>query len=41
MFDFLGAFTKFRKGAITVVVSICPYVRLVHLGSHQMDFHEI
>ena len=34
---FLRAFAKFRKAAVSFVMS----VRMEHLGSHRTDFHEI
>jgi len=43
--SFLDAFAKFRKAAISLVMSVslsvCPSVRLEQLGSHWADFHEI
>ena len=43
--DFLGAFAKFLKATIVLVMSLCPSVclsvRMEQLGSHWADFHEI
>jgi hypothetical protein len=38
---FLGAFAKLRKATISVVVSVCPSVRIEKIGSHGKDFDEI
>ena len=35
---FLGAFAKLRKARISVVMSVCPSVRMEQLGSHWTDF---
>jgi hypothetical protein len=36
-----GAFAKLRKSTICLVMSVCPSVRMEHLGSQWKDFHEI
>jgi len=36
-----GAFAKLRKASISSVMSVCLSVRIEHLSSHSMDFHEI
>jgi hypothetical protein len=38
---FLGAVANLRKAAISVVISVCPSVRIEQLGSHWTEFHEI
>ena len=38
---FLGAFPKLRKSTISLVMSVCPSVRMEYLGCHWTDFHEI
>ena len=40
---FLGVFAKFRKAAISVIISLCVClsVRMEQLGSHCTDFHDI
>jgi len=30
-----------RKATVSVVISVCMYVRMEQLGSYMMDFHEI
>jgi len=37
----LGAFAKLLKATISIVMSVCPFVRMEQLGSHWTDFHEI
>ena len=37
----VGAFAELRKATVSFVMSVCPSVRLEHLGSHWTDFHEI
>ena len=41
MADFLGAFAKLLKATISFVTSVCPSVRMEHLGFHGTDCHEI
>jgi len=39
---FSGAFAKnWEKTTIRFVMSVCPSVRMEHLGFHWTDFHEI
>jgi hypothetical protein len=38
---FLGAFAKFRKATIIVVMSVCPSLLMEHLNSHWTDLHKI
>jgi hypothetical protein len=38
---FLGAFVKLRKVINSIVMSVCPFVRMEELGYRKMDFHEI
>jgi hypothetical protein len=38
---FLGAFSKLRKAAISLVMSVRPSVRMEQLGSHWKSFREI
>jgi len=38
---FLGPFAKLRKTTISSVVSVHLPVRMEHLDSHWMDFHEV
>jgi hypothetical protein len=38
---FLGAFAKLRKGSVSFVMSVRPFVRMEQLCSHWTDFHEI
>jgi hypothetical protein len=37
----LGAFPKFLKANISVVMSVRPSVHVEQLGSHWTDFHKI
>ena len=37
---FFKAFAELRKAIISLVMSVCPSIRL-ELGSHWSDFHEI
>jgi hypothetical protein len=41
----LSAFAKLRKArssfTISVLLAVCPSVRMEQLGSHIKDFHEI
>ena len=39
--EFLGAFAKFRKETVSLVMSVRLSVRMEQLGSHWQDFHEI
>jgi hypothetical protein len=39
--EFLGAFTKLWKAAISFVMSVGLSVHLEQLGFHLTDFHEI
>jgi hypothetical protein len=34
----LGAFAKFKKVNINIVMSVCPSIRMEQLGSHRKDF---
>jgi hypothetical protein len=36
----LGAFAKFKKANINVVMSVCPSIRMEQLCSHWMDFEQ-
>jgi len=38
---FSSAFAKLRKATISLVVSVCLYVRMEQLGSHCADFHDV
>jgi hypothetical protein len=38
---FLGAFAKFGKAAISIIMSVGRAVRVEHLCSHWTDFHEM
>ena len=38
--SFLGAFAKLPKKA-TVMLHVCPFVRLKQFSSHRTDFYEI
>jgi len=38
---FLSSFAKFRRATISVVMSVCPSVRMEELFSHWTYFHEI
>jgi hypothetical protein len=37
----LGVFAKLRIATISFVMSVRPSIRMVQLGSHRTDFHEI
>ena len=37
----LSVFAKFRKTALSFIMSVRPPVRMEQLGSHRTDFHEI
>ena len=37
----LGAFIKLQKVTISLVMSVCPSVRMEQTGSHWMYFYEI
>jgi len=37
----LGSLAKLEKATISFVMSVCPSVCVVQLGSHLTDFHEI
>jgi len=39
--EFLGAFAKLPKTAISFVMSVCLSIRMEWIGSHCKDFHEI
>ena len=39
--QFLGAFAKLRKGSVSFVMSVRPFVRVEQLCPHWTDFHEI
>jgi hypothetical protein len=32
--NFLGAFAKLRKATISFAMSVCPFVRMEQIGSH-------
>jgi hypothetical protein len=34
-----SAFAKLRKATISLIVFVCPSVRMKQLGSHWTDFH--
>jgi hypothetical protein len=36
----LGAFAKLRRVTISIVMSVCPCVRMEQLGFHWTDFDE-
>ena len=39
--EVLGAFPKLRKATIIFVMSVCPSVRMEHLGFYWTNFYEI
>jgi len=38
---FLGVFAKLQKAATSLVMSVCPSVRMEQLGSHCTEFREV